>query len=151
MKECCRHVLPSFISKPGLDFRIQMVLSIGFECFECLKGVRLHSKREHNVKLSEVVYEGHSVAISRVSVHRERSMEIRVNKLKRASCLRLRMRKGIGMHLARQTGLANGIWSEFRANDKARYKLLRRHALNPSVVMMAEPSMPQCGVHRQSR
>jgi len=90
-----------------------MVLSIGFECFECFKGVRLRSKRENNAKSSEVIYEGHPVAKSRVSAHRERPMEIRMNEFKRVSCLGLRWRKGIGMHLARQAGLANGIWSEF--------------------------------------
>ena len=133
----------------ALDFCIEMVLSIGFECFECLKGVRLCSKREYNTKLSEVIDEGHPVAKSRVSVHRERPMEIRVNKLKRASCLRLRMSKGIGMYFARQAGLANGIWSEFRANNKTRDELLQCHALNPSVMMMmAEPSMPQRSIQR---
>src|SRR5882762_330716 len=120
-----------------------MVLSIRFECFERFKGVRLRSKREYNAKSSEVVYEGHPVAKSRVSAHRERPMEVRMNELQGTSCLGLRQRKGIGMHLAGQAGLTNGIWSEFRANDKARDKLLRGHALNPSVMMMAEPSMPQ--------
>src|SRR5882724_11525524 len=112
-KEDRRHVLPSFIIAQGLDLRIQMVLSIGFECFERFKGVRLGSNRENNTKSSEVVDEGHPVAKSRVGAHRERPMEIRMNELQRASCLGLRSRKGIGMHLARQAGLANGIWGEF--------------------------------------
>ena len=51
--------------------------------------------------------------ITRVCVHRERPMEVRMDKLKGTSCLGLRMGKGIGMHLAREAGLANGIWSEF--------------------------------------
>jgi len=112
-KEGRRHVLPSFIIAQGLDLRIQMVLSIGFECFERFKGVRLGSNRENNTKSSEVVDEGHPVAKSRVGAHRERPMEIRMKELQRASCLGLRRRKGIGMHLARQAGLANGIWGEF--------------------------------------
>jgi len=90
-----------------------MVLSIGFECFEGLKGVRLRSKREYNAKSSEVIDERHPVAKSRVCAHRERPMEVRMNELKGMSCLGLRMREGIGMHLAREAGLANGIWSEF--------------------------------------
>jgi len=64
-----------------------MVLSIGFECFEHLKGVRLRSKREYNVQLSEVIDEGHPVAKTGVSAHRERPMEIRMNELQRARCL----------------------------------------------------------------
>jgi len=113
MKECRRHILPSFIVTQGLDFRIQMVLCIGFERFEGLKGVRLCPKREHNAKSSVIIDEGHPVAITRVCAHRERPMQVRMDKLKGTSCLGLRKGKGIGMHLAREAGLANGIWSEF--------------------------------------
>src|SRR5882762_7440792 len=45
-----------------------------------------------------------SCLLHQVSAHRERPMEIRMNEFKRVSCLGLRCRKGIGMHLARQTG-----------------------------------------------
>jgi len=78
--------LPSFIIVQGLDCCIEMVLSIGFQCFEHFEGVRLGSKRENNMKSSEDIHEGHPIAKSSMSVHRVRPMEIRMNEFKLVSC-----------------------------------------------------------------
>src|SRR5882762_6889661 len=104
---------PPLSLRRALIFAFRWFLAYDLNAKECFKGVRLRSKREYNAKSSEVIYEGHPVAKSRVSAHRERPMKIRMNEFKRVSCLGLRWRKGIGMHLARQAGLANGIWGEF--------------------------------------
>jgi len=145
-----KHVLPSFIIAQGLDFLHSDGSQHRFECFECLKGSDF-ALRGTQCEMSEVVYEGHPVVKSRVSAHRERPMEIRVEWAQEGK-LSGDSEWGKGLACILQTDRARKwIWSEFQANDKARYKLLRRHALNPFCNDDGRVSMPQWSIHRQIR
>jgi type II secretory pathway component PulL len=58
------HVLATFIVLQSLDFGSQLVLSISFEPFKRLKGLRLAPKKDYNMELGAIINEGDPVAIA---------------------------------------------------------------------------------------
>ena len=83
--------------------------SIGPVLLESKEGLTLGPERNGSLEPRPVINEGDPILVARVDLDRKRAMKVRMDKAKQPRGESVDSGEGISMHLARETGLTDGI------------------------------------------
>ena len=118
-----RHILFSFVILQLPNLQTVLHQSIGPVLLDSKEGLTLGSERNGSLEPRPVINKGDPILVARVDLDRKRAMKVRMDKAKQPRGESVDSGEGISMHLARETGLTDGIrrgWRiEFNACSKA--------------------------------
>jgi len=145
------HIFTPFVILESFELSTQLILSPCLIVFKGLKCLRLRLEQVYSSKASGIINKGDPIAISQMGGNRERTMKIRVDELKRRAMMIRGRRERIGVHLASNTWLTNGIRLSIRVQLETSDQFLLNHLLDISIIVVSKMAVPKEEINRESR